>query len=114
MMSMSGSAIRGLISPAGRRVNRQATRTATARGPPPLPWRARVDYCCPHPAHHVAAKRHRRTTVEAHGTFGTIWASLGMTAYYMALIWINILLGLFLGPLFMIPVTWLQDRMKKA
>ena len=48
--------------------------------------------------------------MESHGTLGTIWASLGMTAYYMALIWINILLGLFLGPLFMIPMTWLQDR----
>lgn len=47
--------------------------------------------------------------MEQHGTMGTVWASLGMTAYYMALIWINILLGLFLSPLFMIPFTWLQD-----
>ncbi len=47
--------------------------------------------------------------MEHHGTFGTIWASLGMTAYYMAITWINILLGLFLGPLFMIPITWVQD-----
>ena len=51
--------------------------------------------------------------VEYHGTFGTIWASLGMTAYYMALTWINILIGLFLGPLFMIPITWVQDALKK-
>ena len=51
--------------------------------------------------------------MEYHGTFGTIWASLGMTAYYMALTWINILLGLFLGPLFMIPITWVQDALKK-
>ncbi|HYW30772.1 MAG TPA: hypothetical protein VE869_04630 [Gemmatimonas sp.] len=50
--------------------------------------------------------------MEEHGTMGTVWASLGMTAYYMALIWINILLGLFLSPLFMIPITWLQDRMR--
>jgi len=35
-----------------------------------------------------------------------------MTAYFMALIWINLLLGLFLSPLFMIPITWLQDRKK--
>ena len=56
--------------------------------------------------------RLRRQTVEEHGTLGTIWASLGMTAYYMALIWINVLLGLFLSPLFMIPMTWLQDRKK--
>ncbi len=51
--------------------------------------------------------------MESHGTFGTIWASLGMTAYYCALIWINILLGLFLSPLFMIPMTWVQDRFAK-
>ncbi|MEO7520252.1 MAG: hypothetical protein ABIW79_00410 [Gemmatimonas sp.] len=44
---------------------------------------------------------------------GTVWASLGMTAYYMALIWINILLGLFLSPLFMIPLTWIQDRFRR-
>ena len=51
--------------------------------------------------------------VEHHGIFGTIWGSLGMTAYYMAITWINILLGLFLGPLFMIPITWVQDALKK-
>lgn len=34
-----------------------------------------------------------------------------MTAYYMAITWINVLLGLFLSPLFMIPITWLQDAM---
>ena len=60
----------------------------------------------------LGINRLRRQTVESHGTLGTIWASLGMTAYYMALIWINILLGLFLSPLFMIPMTWLQDRKK--
>lgn len=44
------------------------------------------------------------------GFFGTAWAALGMTAYYLALVWINTLLGLFLAPLFLIPMTWLQDR----
>jgi hypothetical protein len=48
--------------------------------------------------------------VEHHGTFGTIWAGLGMTAYFMAVTWISTLLGLLLGPLFMIPLTWLQDK----
>ncbi len=48
--------------------------------------------------------------MEYHGTLGTIWASLGMTAYYMALTWINVLLGLFLSPLFLIPVTWLKSK----
>lgn len=52
--------------------------------------------------------------MEEHGTMGTVWASLGMTAYYMALIWINILLGLFLSPLFFIPITWVQDRMRRG
>ena len=51
--------------------------------------------------------------MEDHGTAGTLWATLGMTAYWMALIWINILLGLFLSPLFMIPATWLQDRFRR-
>jgi hypothetical protein len=32
-----------------------------------------------------------------------------MGAFYMALIWINSLLGVFLTPLFIIPLTWLQD-----
>ena len=41
---------------------------------------------------------------------GTLWAAFGMTAYYMALVWINTLLGMFLTPLFLIPLTWLQDR----
>ncbi len=51
--------------------------------------------------------------MEHHGTFGTIWASLGMTAYYMAITWINLLLGMFLSPLFMIPITWVQDAISK-
>jgi hypothetical protein len=40
---------------------------------------------------------------------GTIWVSFGLLSYYLALIWINTLLGLFLTPLFIIPMTWLQD-----
>ena len=41
---------------------------------------------------------------------GTLWAAFGMTAYYLALVWINMLLGMFLTPLFLIPLTWLQDK----
>ena len=48
--------------------------------------------------------------METNNLFGTLWAALGMTAYYLALVWINTLLGLFLTPLFLIPMTWLQDR----
>jgi len=32
-----------------------------------------------------------------------------MCAFYLALIWINVLLGMFLTPLFLIPLTWIQD-----
>jgi hypothetical protein len=48
--------------------------------------------------------------LEHNNYLGTAWAALGMTAYYLALVWINTLLGLFLTPLFLIPMTWLQDR----
>jgi hypothetical protein len=34
---------------------------------------------------------------------------LGLGAFYLALIWINTLLGVFLTPLFIVPLTWLQD-----
>lgn len=49
--------------------------------------------------------------MESNNLFGTFWAALGMTGYYLALVWINTLLGLFLTPLFLIPLTWLQDRL---
>jgi predicted Na+-dependent transporter len=35
-----------------------------------------------------------------------------MGAFYVALIWINSLLGMFLTPLFLIPLTWLQDALQ--
>lgn len=47
--------------------------------------------------------------METHGPLGTLWAGLSMGAYYAALIWINSLLGVFLTPLFIIPLTWMQD-----
>jgi hypothetical protein len=31
--------------------------------------------------------------LETNSLFGTLWAALGMTAYYLALVWINTLLG---------------------
>ena len=49
--------------------------------------------------------------MDSSNVLGTLWAAFGMTAYYMALVWINTLLGIFLTPLFLIPLTWLQDRM---
>jgi hypothetical protein len=46
------------------------------------------------------------------GPFGTLLAGLGMGAFYVALLWINMLLGMFLTPLFLIPLTWVQDALK--
>lgn len=54
----------------------------------------------------------RGIALEHHNVLGVIWAGFGLTAYYMALTWINILLGMFLTPLFLIPLTWLQDAVK--
>lgn len=44
--------------------------------------------------------------METQGPLGTLWAGLGLSAFYVALIWLNVLLGAFLTPLFLIPVTW--------
>ena len=51
--------------------------------------------------------------METHGPLGTLWVGSGLIAFYIALIWLNTLLGLFLTPLFIIPLTWLQDKMKQ-
>jgi hypothetical protein len=50
--------------------------------------------------------------METHGPLGTLWVSLGLIGFYLALIWLNALLGLFLTPLFVIPQTWLMDWIK--
>lgn len=50
--------------------------------------------------------------METHGPLGTLWVSLGLIGFYLALIWLNSLLGLFLTPLFLIPQTWLMDWLK--
>jgi len=44
---------------------------------------------------------------------GTLWTGLGLIAFYIALIWLNTLLGVFLTPLFLIPGTWVMDKMKE-
>ena len=51
--------------------------------------------------------------METHGPLGTLWVSLGLIGFYIALIWLNSLLGLFLTPLFLIPQTWLMDYLKR-
>ena len=52
--------------------------------------------------------------METNGPLGTLWTGLGLTAFYIALIWINTLLGFFLTPLFIVPMTWLMDKRKRA
>ena len=47
--------------------------------------------------------------METHGPLGTLFVGLGLGAFYIALIWINTLLGFFTTPLFIIPLTWVQD-----
>ncbi|MEP6509813.1 MAG: hypothetical protein ABJC63_16420 [Gemmatimonadales bacterium] len=51
--------------------------------------------------------------METHGPLGTLWVSLGLIGFYLALIWLNTLLGIFLTPLFLIPQTWLMDFLKE-
>ncbi|MGQ0714032.1 MAG: hypothetical protein ACT4PJ_09905 [Gemmatimonadaceae bacterium] len=51
--------------------------------------------------------------METQGPLAVIWVAAGLIAFYLALIWINSLLGLFLTPLFIIPLTWFQDKMKE-
>lgn len=51
--------------------------------------------------------------METHGPLGTLWVSLGLIAFYTALIWLNTLLGFFLTPLMIIPGTWLLDWRKR-
>ena len=51
--------------------------------------------------------------METHGPLGTLWVSLGLIAFYIALMWLNALLGLLLTPLFLVPGTWLHDWRKK-
>jgi hypothetical protein len=51
--------------------------------------------------------------METHGPLGTLWVSLGLIGFYLALIWLNSLLGLFLTPLFLVPGTWLMDWLKE-
>ena len=52
------------------------------------------------------------TGFETHGPLGTLWVSFGLIGFYLALIWLNTLLGIFLTPLFLIPQTWLMDKLK--
>jgi hypothetical protein len=51
--------------------------------------------------------------LDTHGPLGTIWVGFGLGLFYVALIWLNTLLGFFLTPLFIIPATWIQDSVMR-
>jgi hypothetical protein len=65
--------------------------------------------CCT-PRTYCHGRTREAYTLETHGPFGTLIAGLGLGAFYLALIWVNLLLGHMLTPLFLIPLTWLQDK----
>ena len=46
--------------------------------------------------------------METHGPLGILWVGLGLCGFYLALVWINTLLGFVLTPLFIIPLTWVK------
>lgn len=50
--------------------------------------------------------------MESQGPLAILWVGIGLCCFYIALVWLNTLLGFFLTPLFIIPATWLMDRMK--
>ena len=50
---------------------------------------------------------------ETHGPLGTLWVGAGLISFYIALIWLNTLLGMFLTPLFLIPMTWFLGGKKR-
>jgi hypothetical protein len=53
----------------------------------------------------------QETRLESHGPLGTLWVGIGLGLFYIALIWLNTLLGFVLTPLFILPATWLMDKM---
>ncbi|MCC7194814.1 MAG: hypothetical protein IT356_04585 [Gemmatimonadaceae bacterium] len=43
------------------------------------------------------------------GPLGILVAGIGLGAFFTALLWVNTLLGMFLTPLFLMPLAWIQD-----
>jgi hypothetical protein len=50
--------------------------------------------------------------LQTHGPLGLIWVGIGLACFFLALVWLNTLLGVFLTPLFLIPQTWVLERLK--
>ena len=51
----------------------------------------------------------RSDFVQSQGPLAVLWVGIGLCCFYIALVWLNTLLGFFLTPLFIIPATWLMD-----
>ena len=51
--------------------------------------------------------------MESQGPFAILWVGIGLCCFYIALVWLNTLLGFVLTPLFIIPATWLQDQIMR-
>lgn len=51
--------------------------------------------------------------MQSQGPLGILWVGIGLCCFYIALVWLNTLLGFFLTPLFIIPSTWLMDWRKR-
>jgi hypothetical protein len=51
--------------------------------------------------------------VETNGPLGTLWAGLAVGAFFFAVIWVNLILATMVTPLFLIPLTWVQDAFKR-
>ena len=58
-------------------------------------------------------QHHRSALVQSSGPLGILWVGIGLCCFYVALVWLNTLLGFFLTPLFLIPQTWIMDWMKR-
>lgn len=54
----------------------------------------------------------RGFALETHGPLGLVWVSFGLIGFYIALLWLNTLLGFFLTPLFVIPTTRVYDLIR--
>ncbi|HJQ21156.1 MAG TPA: hypothetical protein VJ867_12475 [Gemmatimonadaceae bacterium] len=51
--------------------------------------------------------------MQSQGPLAILWVGIGLCCFYIALVWLNTLLGFFLTPLFVIPTTWLMDLRKR-
>ena len=63
---------------------------------------------------HATSRQGETSRLETHGPLGTLWVGLGLGCFYIALTWLNTLLGFLLTPLFMIPATWVMDRVQEG